>query len=181
MSDDYEIKTFYSQASDRDLHNAYQYGGDAEAGKHLSSRERDREREKASAWGASPSPQAPAPPRSTFSTDGAILVPLLLAPIGIAVLILQGLAAGVDRLTYDSPLAFLFPVPGDGPARFALSLITLVLFVPGTLLWTSRRLRTTRLRPLCTWLLSPAAVLLVPVVVYVAVTTYTTDVVRLGG
>lgn len=115
------------------------------------------------------------------STDWAFLVPLVLAPIGIAVLVLQGLAAGVDRLTYDSPLAFLFPVPGDGPARFALSLITLVLFVPGTLLWTSRRLRTTRLRPLCTWLLSPAAVLLVPVVVYVATTTYTTDVVRLGG
>ncbi|MFI5668364.1 hypothetical protein [Streptomyces sp. NPDC051704] len=115
------------------------------------------------------------------STDGAGLVLLILSPIGIAILVLQGLAAGVDRLTYDSPLAFLFPVPGDGPARFALSLITLVLFVPGTLLWTSRRLRTTRLRPLCTWLLSPAAVLLVPVVVYVAVTTYTTDVVRLGG
>ncbi|MFE5540889.1 hypothetical protein [Streptomyces sp. NPDC056492] len=115
------------------------------------------------------------------STDWAFLVPLVLAPIGIAVLVLQGLAAGVDRLTYDSPLAFLFPVPGDGPARFALSLVTLVLFVPGTLLWTSRRLRTTRLRPLCTWLLSPAAVLLVPVVVYVATTTYTTDVVRLGG
>ncbi|MFE2548919.1 hypothetical protein ACFXGI_10285 [Streptomyces sp. NPDC059355] len=117
----------------------------------------------------------------SVSTDGAGLVPLLLSPIGIAILVLQGLAAGVDRLTYDSPLAFLFPVPGDGPVRFALSLITLVLFVPGTLLWTSRRLRTTRLRPLCTWLLSPAAVLLVPVVVYVAVTTYTTDVVRLGG
>ncbi|MFF4851853.1 hypothetical protein [Streptomyces sp. NPDC001194] len=117
----------------------------------------------------------------SVSTDGAALVPLILSPIGIAILVLQGLAAGVDRLTYDSPLAFLFPVPGDGPARFALSLITLVLFVPGTLLWTSRRLRTTRLRPLCTWLLSPAAVLLVPVVVHVAVTTYTTDVVRLGG
>ncbi|MFB7976749.1 hypothetical protein ACWF95_06515 [Streptomyces vinaceus] len=120
--------------------------------------------------------------RSSSSGDGALLLALLVfAPIGIAVLVLQGLAAGVDTLTYDSPLAFLFPVPGDGPVRFALSLITLVLFVPGTLLWTSRRLRTTRLRPLSTWLLSPAAVLLVPVVVYVATTTYTTDVVRLGG
>ncbi|MER6777827.1 MULTISPECIES: hypothetical protein [unclassified Streptomyces] len=78
-------------------------------------------------------------------------------------------------------LAFLFPVPGDSQARCALSLITLVLFVPGTPLWTSRRLRATRLRPLCTRLLSPAAVLLVPVVVYVAVAACTTDVVRLGG
>ncbi|MFE2142168.1 hypothetical protein ACFXA3_10515 [Streptomyces sp. NPDC059456] len=180
MSDDYEIKGSYSYASDHDLRNAHQWGGDAGAGHELAYRDR-RDRDSAASWGATPRPPAAAP-RSTSRGDGAfLLATLLLAPIGIAALVLQGLAAGVDRLTYDSPLASLFPVPGDGPTRFALSLVTLLLLIPGTLLWTSRRLRTTRLRPLGTWLLSPAAVLLVPVVVYVAVTTYTTDVVRLGG
>ncbi|MFJ7586710.1 hypothetical protein ACIQZO_04780 [Streptomyces sp. NPDC097617] len=132
-------------------------------------------------FGGTTSPPPAGAPRSSSGDGTLLLSALILAPIAVVGLVLQGLAAGVDGLTYDSPLASLFPVPGDSPIRFALSLITLLLLLPGTLLWTSRRLRTTRLRPLGAWLLSPAAVLLVPVVVYIAVTTYTTDVVRLGG
>ncbi|MER5416923.1 hypothetical protein [Streptomyces virginiae] len=173
MSDDHEIRS-YTFATEYEL-SAAQSAGDADARHELEDR---RERRAASALSARNWPGTV----SSSGSNGATLLPVvLLAPIGILGLILQGLAAGVDELTYDSPLAALFPVPGDSPIRFALSLVTLLLLIPGTLLWTSRRLRTTRLRPLGTWLISPAAVLLVPVVVYMAVVTYSADVVRLGG
>ncbi|MEU8758540.1 hypothetical protein [Streptomyces sp. NPDC048659] len=181
--DDYQIKGMYTYAGDQELRDAHRWGGDAGAGRELAHRDR-RDAEAAGSWrGTAPAP-APAPtvqPGGRIGDGAFLLSALLLAPIAILGLVFRGLASGVDSLTYDSPLAFLFPVPGDGTARFALSLITLLLLIPGSLLWTSRRLRTTRLRPLGTWVLSPAAVLLVPVVVYVAVTTFTADVVRLGG
>ncbi|MFD4741570.1 hypothetical protein ACFWNR_34095 [Streptomyces virginiae] len=172
MSDDHEIKGSYSSATDQELRDADR-AGDAQAGYELHDRRR-RSAELSARY-------APSTVSSSGSNGATLLPVVLLAPIGVLGLILQGLAAGVDELTYDSPLAALFPVPGDSPIRFALSLVTLLLLIPGTLLWTSRRLRTTRLRPLGTWLISPAAVLLVPVVVYMAVVTYSADVVRLGG
>lgn len=104
---------------------------------------------------------------------------LLALPFIMLVAIVTGLARGTTWLAEESLLAPLFPAPGDSPARYLLSLVTLLALVPGSLAVLAARLQPTALRLPARLVLLPAAVLLVPVVCYVTQVTATVDLVRL--
>lgn len=113
------------------------------------------------------------------SGDGWLFVGLLVTvPVVVLYLAVTGLARGADWLARQSLLAPLFPAPGDSPARYALSLATLALLVPGGITWIAVRVRDTRLRWL-RLLLIPAAVLLLVIILQLTQTTATAELVRL--
>ncbi|MEU5403382.1 hypothetical protein ABZ348_29305 [Streptomyces sp. NPDC005963] len=103
-------------------------------------------------------------------------LPLTLLYLGV-----MALVRGSTWLAQESLLSALFPAPGDSLARYALSMTTLLLLLPGGLLLAARRLATTRLRLLGNAVFLPSAVLLVPVLLFVAARTMDADIVRLGS
>jgi|GEM_PF-1998819 len=104
---------------------------------------------------------------------------LLALPVIVLVAVVVGLARGTTWLAEESLLAPLFPAPGDSPARYLLSVVTLLILVPGSLGVLAARLQPTPLRLPARIILMPAAVLLVPVVCYVTQVTATADLIRL--
>jgi uncharacterized membrane protein YhaH (DUF805 family) len=106
---------------------------------------------------------------------GAVLVSI---PVVIVYFVVSGLFAGAQWLAHDSLLAPLFPAPGDGIARYALSVTTLVLLVPGGLTLIAMRMRGTRLHWL-RFILIPFAVLMVFVILQLTQSTATAELVRL--
>jgi hypothetical protein len=104
---------------------------------------------------------------------------LLALPLVLLYAIVTGLARGVSWLAERSVLAPLFPAPGDSPARYALSVVTLLVLVPGSLALLAVRLHPTRLRVVARLVLVPAAVLLVPIIIFVTQATTGVDLVRL--
>ncbi|MDG4763032.1 hypothetical protein O7632_02725 [Solwaraspora sp. WMMD406] len=104
---------------------------------------------------------------------------LLALPFVALVVVVTGLARGTTWLAEQSVLAPLFPAPGDSPARYLLSVVTLLILVPGSLALLAARLQPTRLRLAARIVLMPIAVLLVPVIFYVTQVTATADLVRL--
>ncbi|WFE25689.1 hypothetical protein O7623_20230 [Solwaraspora sp. WMMD791] len=104
---------------------------------------------------------------------------LLVLPVVVLGAVLSGLTRGTAWLATESVLAPLFPAPGDSPARYLLSLVTLLVLVPGSLAVLAARLQPTALRLPARLILMPAALLLVPVVCYVTELTATADLMRL--
>ncbi|MFE5857104.1 hypothetical protein ACFQ61_28295 [Streptomyces sp. NPDC056500] len=102
-------------------------------------------------------------------------------PLTIIYFSVMALVRGSTWLAQESLLSALFPAPGDSLARYTLSMVTLLLLLPGGLLFAARRLATTRLRLLANVVLLPSAVLLVPVLLFVAGQTLDADIVRLGS
>ena len=93
----------------------------------------------------------------------------------------MGMVRGSTWLAQESLISPLFPAPGDSLARYALSMATLLLLLPGGILAVARRLATTRLRPVAVFGLLPTAVLLVPVILFVGAQTLDADIIRLGS
>ncbi|WP_059008140.1 hypothetical protein [Streptomyces specialis] len=106
---------------------------------------------------------------------------LLALPVLALITVIQGLAEGTEWLAEQSVLAPLFPAPGDSPARYLLSVSTLLLLIPGSLAVLAVRLGSTRLRVPARLVLVPAATLLVPVILFVTQSTTTADLMRLPG
>ncbi|SFD81535.1 hypothetical protein [Streptomyces aidingensis] len=106
---------------------------------------------------------------------------LLALPVLALVAVIRGLAQGTEWLAEQSVLSPLFPAPGDSPARYLLSVLTLLLIIPGSLTLLAARLGSTRLRVPARLVLIPAAALLVPVILFITQSTTTADLVRLPG
>ncbi|MER6612632.1 hypothetical protein [Streptomyces xantholiticus] len=106
---------------------------------------------------------------------------LLALPVLVLVAVVRGLTQGFAWLAEQSVLSPLLPAPGDTPARYLLSVSTLLLIVPGSLLLLAVRLGSTRLRVPARLVLVPAAVLLVPVILFITQSTTTADLTRLPG
>ncbi|TDC76009.1 hypothetical protein [Actinomadura sp. 7K507] len=103
---------------------------------------------------------------------------LVSVPVVAVYFVVSGMVAGAQWLAHDSLLAPLFPAPGDGIARYALSVTTLILLVPGGLTLIAMRMRGTRMRWL-RFVLIPLAVLMVFVILQLTQSTATAELVRL--
>lgn len=88
------------------------------------------------------------------------------------------LAGYVGWLASESVLSPLFPAPGDGTARFVLSVTTVLLLFAGLPLYLSRLLRGTRLAVL-RWVLVPLGLAMVPITVWVCGSQLVASIVRL--
>lgn len=118
----------------------------------------------------------------TSSGDGGLGLVLLLAiPAVLLYLLITALASGVSAVANESFLAPLFPRPGDSLARYVTSVITLMLILPGSLVAAAAFLRGRRLHFLRRWVLFPLAVVLVPAILLMTVSTTTADVIRLAS
>ncbi|WP_326599201.1 hypothetical protein [Streptomyces sp. NBC_01803] len=106
---------------------------------------------------------------------------LLALPVLALISVIRGLARGTEWLAEQSVLAPLFPAPGDSLARYLLSVLTLLLLIPGSLGVLAARLSSTRLRVPARLVLVPAATLLVPVILFITESTTTADLMRLPG
>lgn len=101
---------------------------------------------------------------------------LLCVLIGIPVLIFwvigTGVAKGGDWLAFDSPLAPLFPDPGDSVVQYAISSAALLILVSGGL-FAAAALLGHRFTPLRRLVLVPLAVLSVPAILFATTSTTT--------
>ncbi len=123
-----------------------------------------------------------ASPQQSSSGDGGLGLFLLLAiPAVLIYLLITALANGVSAVANESLLAPLFPRPGDSLARYVVSVTTLMLILPGSLVAAASFLRGRRLHFLRRWVLYPLAFILVPAILLMTVSTTTAEVIRLAS
>ncbi|MDE3723086.1 hypothetical protein PWG71_16975 [Nocardiopsis sp. N85] len=113
----------------------------------------------------------------------AIGVPLYLVVSFVFSTVTAGigsLGGFVSWLASESLLAPVFPAPGDGAARSALSIATLLLLLSGAPLYLSHLLRGTRLAVL-RWALTPLGLVMVPVTAWACGSQMIAPIVRLAS